>query len=201
VEARYLGVHSLVRGLRPVICVGLVAVFLAWAAETKGQAFGVPTSDRVVRAEIQLPDGKMATVDIREGTLVTLKNRDLGFMVGLSPSVDEVDGHVELLVVDIDEVDQRSDVQFLAQQGLALGEVETIQTFLGELDVRLLDVFVGTFPRQPVTDPGRFRPKELEKQFGVTSGGTCCVTCGPWTICGSSVRLSCGSCDSGGFAL
>jgi hypothetical protein len=176
---------------------------LAWlsvlATGASAQPFGVPISDRVVRAELTLPDSQKATVEIREGTLLTVKNRELGYAFGLSPAI-EADGHVELLVVEIYELERENEVTFMNQLALEIGTSNTLLTHIGDFEVLISGMYVGSFPQQPVVEPKRFRPRELEKQFGATSGGTCCVTCGPWTICGSSVRLSCGSCDSGGWA-
>jgi hypothetical protein len=179
---------------------GLLVGSFLWTAHASAQGFGVPISDRVVRAEITLPDGTATTVEIREGALLTVKNREMGYMIGLSPAIDEVDGHVELLVVDIEEVGRESNIEFLNQVSLVPGVPETLSTFLGEFDLKVSEVFLGSFPRQPLADPRRLRPKDLQQRFGATSGGICCVSCGSWTICGSSVRLGCGSCDGGSLA-
>lgn len=185
-------------GLLVVCLVGYLAGASGVAAQ---QPFGVPTSDRIVVAELTLPDSNQATVDVREGTLLTVKNQDLGYTIGLSPVIDESTGHVEFLVVDVLETETGSHVEFLSQIGLEVGTFGSVATYMGDLDIQVEDVKVGKFPRQPVVEPRRLGPRELEQQFGVTAGGVCCVTCGPWTICGSSVSLGCGSCDSGGNAI
>jgi len=169
-----------------------------------GQGFGVPKSNKLIEAELYLPGGEKVQLSAREGTMVTIRydaeGDDQDFFYGLSPALmDESGDAVGWLVLEIQEEHGR---QRLLQRGEPLMQQEiltpgTIPTPIGDLDVLIQGISEGHFKHAAPSDPLAFRPAELQRLFGRSGGGTCCVSCGSWTICGDSVRLGCGSCDSG----
>lgn len=179
----------------------VILLFVPWAPARANPPFTVPISDKVVSLEISLPGAEdPAFVKARDGSMLTISNREDGYAFSLVPAiVGSADGSplVRLLALEIHQDGQATDVRQFAEEDLTLSTSAWIsKSGAGDFEVTLLDTGTGQFPAEPLLDSSRFSPSELRKIYG-TTGGTCCVSCGPFTVCGDSVTLSCGSCDGG----
>lgn len=168
------------------------------------QAFAVPRSDEVVQVEIILPGGGQAKVEVRDGTMLTIRDEELGSMYGFAMTVDPGAARATMTTVEISDLSgggQAVKQVGGASENLVEGYPLEVSTPFGVFGFRLAGIVEGQFPNlRPLKNPlksGR-TPSQLQKLFGKSGGGTCCVTCGVLTICGTRVTLDCGSCDSGG---
>lgn len=188
-----------------LVLLSLSILFLCFAmdrAEAKAP-FGVPVSDRVVTLQISHPGmSEPAQVQVRDGSMLTISNRDEGYSFGIAAAIrkDEADmTTVKLLALELIEKEgQRTHIEQFANVELTPDSPAWIskEGMTTGFEVTLGEIGQGRFLAEPLLESSRFSPSELRKIYG-TTGGTCCVTCGPFTICGDSVSLSCGSCDGG----
>jgi hypothetical protein len=185
---------------RKNLFVGL-AVFAMSGAATFGQAFSIPTSDKVVELHLILPDGKIAKVQAREGTMVTIHDGTSGTTQGFVPKLEDNDKTLSILVLQIfDQGAGRSNVkQFGYMKGLIFGSSAEVDMPAGKFEMEPRSVGMGSFPHARPVDPSQplTNPGQLRKVYS-SGSGDCCVRCYSITICATSVDLDCGACSSGG---
>lgn len=185
----------------------LLSLFILFSCIGTGRAeakapFGVPVSDRVITLQISHPGmSEPAHVKVRDGSILTISNRDEGYAFSIAAAIRETEDDttmVELRALNLIEEGARTKIEQFAEAELTRDSPAWIspEGMASGFEVTLGEIVQGRFLAEPLLDASRFSPSELRKIYG-TTGGTCCVTCGLFTICGDSVSLSCGSCDGG----
>lgn len=179
------------------------AFFLATSVQA--QAFSVPRSDQVLVLELTTPEGERAKVEVRDGSLLTVRyDDDSSYLYGFSMAADAKLTSATISPLDIRDLwDGGQEVRQLAKTigDVPVGSSFEIPTPRGTFEFKLLSIVEGLFPNtRPLREPvaSGLSPTQLKKVYGKSAGGTCCVSCGPLTICATRVTLDCGSCDSGG---
>jgi hypothetical protein len=184
------------------------ALMAAWAltgsAVLQGQAFSVPRSDEVIQVEIVLPGGAQAKAEVRDGSLLTIRNdAGGGYLYGFAMAVDAKSKRAAVTSVEIFDLPgggQRVS-QFGGPEDLMSGSPLEVETSRGIFQFRLINIVTGKFPSiRPLKSPLKsgVSPSQLQAIYGKSGGGTCCVSCASITICANQVDMTCGSCDSGG---
>lgn len=185
---------------RKILIAGLVT-FVASGVPILGQAFSVPISDKVVELSVTLPDGKMAKIQAREGSMITVHDRVSGTTQGFVPQLENNDKTLSILVLQIFDLGSgKADVrQAGLTKGLIFGSSSEFAAPAGNFGIEPINVGKGSFPNARPVDPNRplTNPEQLRKVYG-SGGGDCCVRCHSYTVCATSVTLDCGACGSGG---
>lgn len=188
------------------VSLALLASLVAAPKSYSEEVFAVPVSDQIIRGEIVLPGGKTIKFGAREGTMVTIRDRDNGYFIGLVPKVeDDSRGEVKFRFFTIKEWVEKDKIFQGAYQILEAttvgepGSRLSIATEHGEFKLNFGEIVPGEFPGIKLLDPRTAKPLELERIYGVTGGGLCCLGCGGVTVCGSEVSGECGSCSGGGY--
>lgn len=178
----------------------LLTVFaLISGAAHATEPFAVPSTDKLLEFDISLPDGHVAKVWAREGSMITVQGSLGGVALhhGFVPVRDKQSVRILPLNLgdDLKSAEQCGEPFSVdGAKGDVCGLENLAITFKGSTTVR--------FQRKALPDPlADLTPTELDQLYGKAGGGTCCVTCDGYTVCGSRVKLSCGSCDGGGGAF
>ena len=180
-------------------CLGVVAGIFAVISIAYAQ-FSVPTSNRVFSGVLLSSGKNLASFEIREGAMLTVRDEGKGLWYGWVPLVDSETGQVKLKGFeltarpdgppDIAEVVKRLDVR--------VGEEVALQTSFEEYDFSLAIQGISDkeFPTIPaVKNPKKMDAEILQKVYGASGGGLCSLTCGPLTVTSTSVKMSCGVCE------
>ena len=182
---------------------------LARMGYAQGDAFTTPLSDRVIKFSITLPmppisekpESKKIDVTVRDGTIITIRDERNNYAYGFVPYLDK-NNQVFMMAFEIGDAPGGGDsLKQLAEPYTLSQVVQTrIPTRQGNFLLNMESIDKWSFPTIRPLDPKkpRPRPSELEKIYGKSGGGSCCVSCGPLTVCATSVDMFCGSCDSAG---
>jgi hypothetical protein len=179
-----------------LILLFLAPILLMAASTAPPLAFGVPRSDRLVRGDIVISGGNLVAFTAREGTIVSIQDASGRAAAGLSPAITG-DSEVSFLVLEMKGPDLGDVGNFGDVATLQVGTSTPVDTPLGAAVLSVGDVVTAEFPRLAESSGTSLRPSELRHRFGRSGGGTCCVTCGGLTACGSGIRASCGACEMG----
>jgi hypothetical protein len=68
----------------------------------------------------------------------------------------------------------------------------------GGIMLKVTDIGESVFAAPYIADISRYSLEELEKEFGYSTDGMCCITCQERSVCASRVETPCGGCDAGG---
>src|SRR5947209_10163926 len=150
-----------------------------------GEVSGIPLSNRVIRWELALSDGKISRVAAREGEMARLRTPD-GQNFGLVPVVrgDQFE-RIEFRLFAVHKIQGAGEsLRFLEAFGLENGG-EYFPTIWGD---RLIKISRAESHEAPVT-----MEKVASFEPPVNPDG-CCVTCGGTRACGCSVSMDCGDC-------
>lgn len=164
--------------------------------------FGVPRSDRVVSGEIGLPGPQPVRFVAREGTVVSIQDSEKHLTAGFSPAIlGESQDEVAFLILELTGSDLEDVQQFGTVSTVNTGASSAVDTPLGSVVLSVGQVARAAFPPILESSLSGLRPTELRQRFGRTGGGTCCVTCGSLTSCGSAIQMECGACETGPVEL
>ena len=86
-----------------VLFVAMV-LFAALVSSLSGQTFAVPRSDEVAHLELTLPTGAMGKAVVRDGTMLTVQDDDLGYMYGFVVAIDPRSNQVKVVSVEITDL-------------------------------------------------------------------------------------------------
>ena len=154
----------------------------------RGELTGIPLSNRVIRWEMALSDGKVVRLAVREGEMARLKTPD-GQNFGLVPVLrgDRLE-RIEFRLFVVNKVKGAGEsLHFLEAFGLeAEGEY-----FPAVWADRLIKISKAESREVPAS----MEKLVTESEPPVTVNG-CCVTCGSSKACGCSVSMDCGDCCS-----
>jgi hypothetical protein len=156
-------------------------------------AFGVPSGDRIITAELTCPVDHVR-VEVREGTLIRVQFTG-GLSYALQPHLPGRDQKtVEVVLYQLatrpDGAERIREIQRCeVAQGL-VGRAETNPP----IEIQLEGLRVRSFETKAPEDPQEMGANELRNLFGAS--GSCCMHCNGVTICACSVQTSCGSCCS-----
>jgi len=168
----------------------------------RAQAFSVPVSDLVLKVEMISPDSRTSGVavhlDCRDGAMITVRDESASYRYGFAIASDRLNGkNVGLISFSLLPSSQGG--ESVRQLGKRLsgriGEVIVVETPSGKFDIKVASVRTGRFLPAPA-DPNKISPDDLQKLYGFSGGGICCVTCGSKTVCSTSVNADCGNCAS-----
>ena len=186
----------------PAVCLALSASIVAAPSSYSQEVFAVPVSDQIIRGEVVLPGGKTIRFGAREGTMVTIRDREKGYFIGFVPKIeDDSSNEVKFRFFTIKEWIEDGKIAQGAYQILEATKVAKpgSQITTNELTLKFSEIVPGEFPGIKLLDPRTAKPLVLEQLYGVTSAGLCCLGCGGVTVCGSEVAGECGSCSGGGY--
>ena len=165
------------------------------------KAFSVPVSKKIVRLEVQVPDGHWIKAAVLEGDQLRIEDHSLKEIVALIPIIKSGNLVVRVFRIEKHEAGEES-MHFVEDIEQGFGETSYTKKTTATFSVRS----IGT--NEPSRDSnGRPATKNSCKDEGNASfltkvgGGRCCVTCGATTSCGCAVDDTCGSCCSGGCCL
>jgi hypothetical protein len=203
-----------------LLCVlGMLMVLAKASMVSSDEVFSVPISDKVVEGVITLPEGLMnlpaeraqdpsareVHFALREGTMVTVRDDKTGYAVGWVVKLEKVAGQDQPTFRPF-EIGPYMTPQGLGEKAtqtgalatIALGNEQEFSTKLGLLLLASREIRDGNFPNMRLINPNGANPQRLQKLYGKSGGGTCCVSCGGITVCGSRVAMDCGECDVNG---
>jgi hypothetical protein len=180
----------------------------AVARQVGVEGFGVPISSLVFSAFVEIPrsasldegSGPMqGQIHAREGTLASF-TQDGKSWYAVSPQ-REPDGKTKWMLLQVD-AEEGSLKQIIPENpeelaGQPMGHRSTLTTPVGPLDLQLYDIDQRKFRYKAPTMMASSANElaEWQAQFGLSSGSSCCITCGEITLCSTAfAELPCGSC-------
>jgi hypothetical protein len=179
--------------------VGWGALLPLASVPIQGQAFSIPTSNKLIEMDLVIPGGREVKIFAREGEMSTIKDASRDYEYALIVTLDRVTSLPKLTLLEITNLpDGGQRVEKLGEQrDLILGARGKLAAKNEQIEFRVLGIETGSFSTSPLENPLRSIPSPSQlKQIYAKAGGTCCVTCDDITVCAASVRLGCGSCDS-----
>src|SRR4051794_7865070 len=102
----------------------LAFIFFSLRVALHAQAFSVPISQKVVELEIILPNGQLAKVQARDGTMVTIRDSRNGYSYAFVPALDPTSNQLSIMTLSLSSQgkDGGEHAQFLSMfDNLALG--------------------------------------------------------------------------------
>mgnify|MGYP003622937210 CR=1 FL=1 len=171
------------------------------------QAFMIPRSDKVVRGELTFPDGSKARFDSRDGTWVTVEDRQEHYFFGFSGVVQQANKAnfqtYDIIRTSGQDMDVKEQVEFGANRDVHVGRFVRFPGARGiKLSLKGIEEWSFTVPsvENPVAALPNLSPVELQLLYGVgaSTNSVCCVACGDRAVCATRVSTSCGDCSSGG---
>ena len=185
--------HVIKSALGSMLLLGATCVF--------AEAYSVPTSTRLVRGEVSLPDGETVKFAVLEGQMLKIRNTELGYYLGFSPTiVNEADLEVSFAVFEITEhgPDQHSLRQLESVEFTKTGWLEKANANIEVIGIQESGMSKADLE---ATQASMAVPSKIAYKPAVVGGiphkDSCCVTCGTTTSCGCAVEMSCGSCCTG----
>jgi len=185
---------SFFRHLRVLVVLFLTCAALTLPTSLSAQsAFGVPTGDRIVEADLEYL-GKRAHVEVREGELIRIRFQG-GYAYVLQPHVsEEGQDQVEFVIYELATTQEGAEQVREIQRVRVAPGLAGVAATKPPIDIRLAGIRVGVFPSVAPEDPSELDPGTLRRIFGESS--TCCSFCDGVSICACAVQTSCGSCCS-----
>lgn len=179
----------------------LGAVFIAFTAISVSYAqFAIPTSNRILTGRLMSAGQSLASFQIREGTMLTVRDDEQGFWYGLVPRVDEAKHIIVKGVKLLPQEDSVRVVEVVKRLDAPLGDEIQLPFPTGSYDfsIKIEKLERGFFPTIPPIDNPRdiaaIKPEVLQKMYGASGGGLCSLTCDSLTVTSTAVRMSCGVC-------
>lgn len=177
-----------------------IALLLAGSVAGAEKAQSVPVSDKIVKLEVQAPDGHWIKGMVREGDQFRIHDSALNLTMAMVPIITERGIRIRTFRVE-DRGEGNESMHFVEEIETSIGETGFTRKARFGLGVRVLEVVTPKAdldPRIPATKGCGKAGKLFEEGFGTGQVGRCCVTCGGTTSCGCAVEDTCGSCCSGG---
>jgi len=179
----------------------LSVVLIVFAAISVSYAqFAIPVSDTIVTGSLMSAGQDLAHFQVREGTMLTIRNDEQGFWYGLVPKVDEAK-HVWIKGVKlIPQAGAPRVEEILKRMDIPAGDEVQLPFLAGDqsISVKIEETEKGVFPTIPSIknprDISSINPEHLQKLYGASGGGLCSLTCDSLTITSTAVRMSCGVC-------
>jgi hypothetical protein len=171
---------------------------LAGAAARAEKAQSVPVSDKIIKLEVQAPDGHWIKGAVREGDQFRIEDHVLNVTMALVPITTDSGIRFRTFRIE-DRGEGNESMHFVEEFETGLGETAYTRKARIGLGVKVREVVVpkeDLDPRTPVLKGCGKAGKFLEE--GYVQPGRCCVTCGGTTSCGCAVEDTCGTCCSGG---
>jgi len=174
------------------VSVGIfVALSVAYAQ------FAVPTSDRVISGILTLPDKSLAQFQVREGSMLIVRDDEQGFWYGLVPHIEnaKVVRFNGYKLISNPEASPTVQGTFRRLE-VAIREQKALPPEAPPLAIKVLAFETAYFPTIPaMKDPSKLDPQSLQELYGASGNGFCSVTCGSTTVTSTSVRMRCGVCE------
>ena len=188
---------------RTMLVLGALLGAAGWGAASSPQpnAFSVPVSDKVLEGQVQLPNGSHADVVVRDGGMVTIRDERNGYMLGLAAKVDDpAKKTVGVRAFDIHadgEGQAAEEIPGTAMDGARIGRPHAVNAAGHEFEFQIQAIKQGIFPPGIASSRAQgAAPDTLQRIFGASGGGTCCLTCSGFTVCASRVSMGCGVCTA-----
>jgi len=174
-----------------------VACLVACSSSLCAQ-FGVPISNRVFLLEIKEDASKshVSFVNIREGAMVTIRSDTQGYWFGIIPVLKEKSVQWIPFSLKAREGGAADLVQTEMRSVMDIASPATLGVKNIKFYVSIIKVEERRFPNQQLTDPRGKDPRYLQKIYGASGGGICCVSCSDMTVCGTDVKMACGECNA-----
>jgi hypothetical protein len=179
-----------------------VLLVVAAAAGARAEdAFAVPLSDRVIKAELTWKDGTKAEVAIRDGMWATVHEPGDAFYFAFSAIVNDKTGQPNFQVYKILEEPSGEEhaVRVTRAYDIPVGRSFRYRPADGVVGaVKGIEVWEFA-DLKALHDPLRnYTPAELQADYGVSGNGICCTECDGRLICANKVSCGDASCDGGG---
>lgn len=189
-----------------------VGVVTAGAQTGKGHAssFGLPRSGKILKADLDLPDGNQVAVLVRDGGLITLRDEVSGVIRGFAPVLNQPDETVSTLILEIKNIDIAKGLQSVVQLGdeplhlsmvekaplPAMGNLSASQSYLSYS--RTADADQTDSERYFRTTNGRVDLGAMQ-DYAASGADTCCLNHGGYTVCSTAVQSDVGGCCAAHF--
>jgi hypothetical protein len=157
----------------------------------------VPTSDKIISGILTLPDKSLAEFQVREGSMLLVRDDDEGLWYGLIPHVENTKQARFNSYKLIPHSDAAPDVRpALKRLEITIGEQTGVPLDGLPLSIKIEGFRNGFFPTIPAfKDPSKIDPQKLQAFYGASGNGFCSITCGSTTVTSTSVRMECGTCE------
>jgi len=170
----------------------------AGAVSAQQKAYSVRVSDKIVRMEIQVADGRWIKVAVQEGEQARITDNEMKQDMAFIP-VRQQDGfRVRVFRIEKHPTGDES-MHFVEEIDTKIGDIGYTKKAPSTFSIRVLQVgdpINASHENTPAKGFCSGASDALTFKFG--GGGRCCVTCGSTTSCGCAVEDYCGSCCSGG---
>lgn len=187
---------------RTALALGVLLAVVAWTASfSQAGVFLIPASDDVLVGQLQLPGGDHADIAIRDGGMITVRMEREDRVYGFAAAVkDASKKHLHITPFRIFDEDQGpaiEEIETATINNAKLGISHSLKADDKEFKLAIRNVRKGRFPPQlaPSNAEG-MAPENLERAFGCSGGGYCCVSCNGLTVCASRVSMGCGVCTA-----
>lgn len=184
------------------LAVFLFGIFFVRAAQAVDQRpFSVPISPQVLEATLVFPDGSEGTVQVRDGSMVTISDNTTGETHHIVPALSKSEaGNVDVLMLrGFRTKSGASGVEQIGEPiSLSVGDNGDFASPSG-----LFSIKFDSITSQLIEDDSvGLRHDSLKDLLSdedplVTQESECCVSCGAYTVCACLVNLNCGTCCSG----
>jgi hypothetical protein len=156
-------------------------------------AFSVPISDKVFCGVIFTRGAKAFGFCSRDGSMLTIKKKHSKETLGVALAQSS-DGKIFALPLRIEHLQRGGDI--VSQDGAPVGIKIKENTIISTTSMRAVIVVQSVSQWKFLTAPGagNLRPSQLQRRFGTSGGGSCCLTCGDVTVCTTLAKGACGSC-------
>ncbi|MCB1057046.1 MAG: hypothetical protein KDD11_16210 [Acidobacteria bacterium] len=164
--------------------------------------FSIPVSPRVLKATVVLPDEQESTIQVRDGGMITLRDKETGDSYYLVPVISsENPKQVDVMVLrGLKTENGEEGIEQVGDQvrSLEIGNKDDRLDLPGAFSVRFVAITERIIDDEWVglKADDLMELSDSEGHMPIPEG--CCVNCGSYTICGCAVSNNCGSCCSDG---
>jgi hypothetical protein len=167
------------------------------AVHGEQKAYSMAISKRLVKLEVQVPEGRWIKAIVQEGDQLRIEDHNFNLTMAFVPVIQ--DGAVRIRTFRVDKhAGANESMHFVENLDVAIGNTRYTQKALGGFAIKVLKVMGSALDR--VLDDAPLKGScKADGEFSLEKGivGRCCVSCEGTTTCGCAVEDSCGTCCSG----
>ncbi|MDY7095876.1 MAG: hypothetical protein SX243_23120 [Acidobacteriota bacterium] len=184
------------------LAVTLLAVLSVWPVQAADQRpFSIPISPQVLEATLVFPDGSEGTVQVRDGSMITISDNATGETHHIVPALSKDEaGKVEVLMLrGFQTKSGASGVEQIGEPlSLSIGDNGDFPSPSGLFSIKF-DSITSQLIEDDLVGLRHDSLQDLlsDEDPPVAQESECCVSCGAYTVCACVVNLNCGTCCSG----